>query len=157
MVHWNVCIIHNLSYALWCQAFGLLQWILQKQPITPFLRMYDLSHILNFATGIQNGLITAVANIFVHNEILNLSFTSAIVNGCIRQCLPSFLQLIIFCKWQKWDLKHRIQINDKTILNFQILLENGTRESVSKDTDTNIMFSLIFVYFLEYFLSKFSH
>jgi hypothetical protein len=37
-------------------------------------------------------------------------------------------------------LKHRIQINDKTVLNFQIFLENGTRESVSEDTDTNSMF-----------------
>ena len=37
-------------------------------------------------------------------------------------------------------LKQRIQINDKTILNFHILLENGTTESVSKDTDTNSMF-----------------
>jgi hypothetical protein len=37
-------------------------------------------------------------------------------------------------------LKHRIQINDKTVLNLQILPENGTKESVSKDADTNSMF-----------------
>jgi hypothetical protein len=37
-------------------------------------------------------------------------------------------------------LKHRIQINDKTILNFQILPDDGTKESVSKDADTNSVF-----------------
>lgn len=67
---------------------------------TSFLRMCDLSHTANFDAGIQNGLITAVDNIFVHNEGLNLCFASAIVNDCIRPCLHSFLQLIIFWQWQ---------------------------------------------------------
>jgi hypothetical protein len=71
----------------------------QNNLLTSFLRTYDLSHIVNFARGIQNGLITAGDNILVHNERLNLSFTSAMVNGHISQCLPSFLQLIIFWPW----------------------------------------------------------
>ena len=92
--------------------------------------MYDLSHIVNFATGIQN----AVDNIFVYSERLVFH-----ISHSIRPCLPSFLQLIIFWQANMRLLKQRIQINDK-ILNFQILLENGTRKSVSKDTDTNSMF-----------------
>ena len=62
----------------------------QNNVLTSFLRTNDLSHIVNFATGIQNGLITAVDNILVHTERLNLSIKSAIVNGCIRPCLPNF-------------------------------------------------------------------
>jgi hypothetical protein len=86
-------------------------------------------------------LITTVDNIFVHKVRLNLSFTPAIVHGHIRPCLPSFLTINnILAVANMRLLKQRIQINDKTILNFQILLENGTRESVYIHTDTNSMF-----------------
>ena len=50
----------------------------QDKLLTSLLRTYDLLHIVNFATGNHNGLITAIDNIFVHNIRLNSSFTSAI-------------------------------------------------------------------------------
>jgi hypothetical protein len=108
-----------------------------------------LSHATNFATSIQNNSSTAIDNIFADSTRLNSSSTSLIINGlsdhdgqltAINNTVATATLI---------PLRHRTRKTDnETVMQFQLLLQNETWESVYKSKDTNSKFNSFLYTFL---------
>jgi hypothetical protein len=120
------------------------------------LTTYNLIHTVNFATRIQNDSSTTIDNIFVDSIGFSSSSTSPIINGLSDHDAQYLMINNIAAASNLISLKQRTRkVNNKTIMQFQLLLKSETWESVYKDNDTNNKFNSFLYTFLNIFEASF--
>jgi hypothetical protein len=96
----------------------------RKKHLPSLLTTYNLPHIVNFATRIQNESSTAIDNIFVDNSRLGSTITLPLKNGLSDHDAHLLTINNIHATTKKVSLKQRTRIiNSETLTNFQSLLK----------------------------------
>jgi hypothetical protein len=102
------------------------------------LTTYNLTHTVNFARIIQNDSSTAIDNIFVDSIRFSSSSTSPIINGLSEHDAQNLMINNTAAASNLIPLNQRARkVNNETIMQFQLLLNSETWESVYKDNNTN--------------------
>ena len=128
----------------------------EKKQIALLLTTYNLSHTVNFVTGIQNSSSTAIDNIFVDNSRINLSSVSPIINGLSNHDAQILTVKNICETVNKFSLNQRTRLIDsETITNFQTLLKEETWKSIYVDKYPNHTFNSFFCTLLNIFKARF--
>jgi hypothetical protein len=110
--------------------------------------MYNLSCTVNVATRTQNSSSTAVNIILVDSTRLNSSSTSLIVNGMSNHDGQFIIINNIVATANLIPLRQRTRdVNNETVMQFDLLLKKETWESVYKSSDTNNKFNSLFFLF----------
>ena len=127
-----------------------------KNQLSSLLTTYNLSHTVDFATRIQNKSYTAIDNIFIDNNRLNSSYTTALINGLSDHDAQFLAINNTYVARNKMPFKQKIRaINGYTLTNFQTLLKQEMWESVYQNPDVNDMFNSFLSTFLNIFEASF--
>ena len=82
----------------------------EKKHLSSLLTNCNLSHTVNFATRMQNGLSTAIDNIFVDNSRLGSTITLPLINGLSDHDAQLLTINNIYAATKKVSLKQRTRI-----------------------------------------------